>query len=117
MTSLKVFRQFNPKLIKKLPMKDVLFLAELNAKDLFSGDLKAQVQAKPTDAEAAGHFLDNKIEKDLINGSNDSFLCVLSVMEEYDKSLKVLATEIKEKLQDYDLPVVGGQLTSANVTG
>jgi len=80
-------------------MKDVLFLAELYAKDLLSGDVKAKVKAMPTSTEAADYFLDNSIEKDLINDNNDSFMQLLSVMEEYNESLKVLATEIRGKLK------------------
>jgi len=93
-----VFRQFNEKLVTLLPMKDVVFLAQLNTKGLFSGGLKAKVKSKPTAMEAADHFLDNKIEKDLINGNDNSFRQLLSVMEEFNESLKVLATEINGKL-------------------
>ena len=93
-----VFRQFNENLVKSLPMKDVVFIVRLNKKGLFSGDLKDKVKSKPTAMEAADHFLDNKIEKDLINGNDNSFRQLLTVMEEYDESLKVLATEINGKL-------------------
>ena len=99
MDPLEVFKQLNPILVTSLPMKDVVFLAKLNAKDLFSGGLKAQVKAISTATERADYFLDNKIENDLINGNNDSFLQLLSVMEDYNESLKVLAADIREKLK------------------
>jgi len=117
MEFLEVFKQFNAKLITSLPMKDVVFLAKLNAKDLFSGGLKAQVKAISTATERADYFLDNKIEKDLINSNNSSFLQLLSVMEEYNESLKMLATEIRGKLQIHILMGVNDQIESVSVTG
>ena len=116
MTSSEVFQQFNTKLVTSLPMNDVIFLAELNTKGLFSGGLKAKVKALSTATEAADYFLDNKIEKDLLNGNNDSFLQLLSVMEEYNESLKVLAVEIKGKLNVEYLPVVPRHMESTSVT-
>ena len=95
MNFLEAFKHFNRKLITSLPMKDVEFIAELNKKDLFSGGLEAKVKAIPNAVEAADYFLDNKIEQDLINGNKHSFLQLLSVMEEYNDSLKMLAFEIR----------------------
>jgi len=103
----KVFKEFNLKLVTSLPMKDVTFIAALNTEDLFSGDLKDKVKAMPTAPEAAACLLDHKIEKDLKIGNNKSFRQLLSVMEKYNESLKVLATEIKGKLPKGDsLPVI-----------
>jgi len=97
---LKTFKYFNEDLVTSLPMKDAVFFAKLNSKDLFSGDLKAKVKAKDTAPEAAAHFLDDKIEKDLRLGKNYSFLLLLSAMEEYDdKSLNQLATQINRQLK------------------
>ena len=112
-----VFQWYNRKLVTSLPMKDVVFVAELNTKGLFSGGLKADVKAKPTAPEAADYFLDNKIEKDLINGNDNSFQQLLSVMEEYNESLKVLATEIKEKLKANVPPVVSSHEQPTNGAG
>ena len=98
MDYLKVLKDFNVKLVTSLPMKDVVFLATLNQNGLFFGDLKAELKAKSTAPQAAGYFLDNKIEKDLINGNNNSFLQLLSAMEEYNSSLKTLVTEINQVL-------------------
>ncbi|XP_065894819.1 NACHT, LRR and PYD domains-containing protein 3-like isoform X2 [Dysidea avara] len=98
MEYLKVLKDFNVKLITSLPMKDVVFLATLNQKGLFSGNIKAELKAKSTSTEAADYFLDHKIEKDLANGNNDSFLQLLSAMEEYNTSLKPLVTEINQVL-------------------
>ena len=98
MDYLKVLKDFNVKLVTSLPMKDVVFLATLNQNGLFSGDLKAELKAKSTAPQAADYFLDNKIEKDLINGNNNSFLQLLSAMEEYNSSLKTLVTEINQVL-------------------
>ena len=109
-----MFKQFNYKLVTSLPMKDVVFLAMLTAKDFFSGDLKAKVKAMSTATEAADHFLDNKIGQDLISGNNNSFLQLLSIMEGYNESLKHLATEIRGKLK---LEILSIHEQPINVTG
>jgi len=117
MDSLKVFKNFNGKLVTSLPMKDVVFLAELNTKDLFSGDLKAQVKAMPTATEAADYFLDNKIENDLLNSNTNSFLQLLSVMEQYNEPLKQLATEIKGNIHVDVLPATSDNEQSTSMIG
>jgi len=98
--SIEVLKHFNEKLITCLPMKDVTFLAKLNSKGLFPGDLKAQVKSQPTSTEAADYFLDNKIMVDLKNDNDESLIQLLSAMEEFDISLKSIAEEIKKKLSE-----------------
>lgn len=100
MTVLDIFSEFNEKLLYSLPMKDVTFLAKLTSLHLFPGDLKAQVKAKSTSAEAADHFLENTIEKDLRSNNNESFMKLLSAMEEFSSQLRDLASNIKIKIRD-----------------
>jgi len=97
-SNLEVLKQYNENLITCLPMKDVTFLANLNSKGLFPGDLKAQVKSQVTSTEAADFLLDNKIAMDLKNGNDESFMLLLSAMEEFNVSLASIAKEIKEKL-------------------
>ena len=85
--SLEVLKQFNENLITSLPMKDVTFLAKLTSKGLFPGDLKAQVKSQPTSTEAADYLLDN-----------ESFMLLLSAMEEFNPSLQSIAKKMKTKL-------------------
>ena len=98
--SLAVFTHFNENLITSLPMKDVTFLAKLNSKGLFPGDLKAQVKSQSTSTEAADYLLDNKIAVDLKNGNDESFMQLLSAMEEYNSSVESTAKEIRRKLSE-----------------
>jgi len=112
--SLEVFKQFNEILIKSLPMKDVTFLAKLNSKDLFPGDLKAQVKSQPTSTEAADYLLDNKIAVDLKSGNDMSFMQLLSAMEEFNISI---ATEIKGKLSKEVSPTGGGEEQHSDTSG
>ena len=99
--SLEVLKQFNESLITSLSMKDVTFLAKLNSKGLFPGDLKAKVKSQSTSTEAADYLLDNKIMVDLKNGDDESFMLLLSAMEEFNPSLESIAKEIKAKLISY----------------
>jgi len=118
MDYLKVYGEFSKTLVTSLPMKDVVFLAEMNKTGLFSGDLKAEVKAMSTAKKAADYFLDNKIEQDLISGDNNSFLQLLSVMEEHSESLNRVATKIRRKLTVKEmLPVESDYKESTSVTG
>jgi len=98
--SLEVLKHFNENLITSLPMKDVTFLAKLNSKGLFPGDLKAQVKSQPTSTQAADYLLDNKVAVDLKNGNDESLIQLLSAMEEFNTSLQSLAKDIKRKLSE-----------------
>ena len=80
-------------------MKDVIFAASLV--QLLPGDLKDQVESKPTQAEAAACFLDNGITPALECGKNESFSVLLSVMELFGSiPLRMLAQEIKKEIQN-----------------
>jgi len=99
MDSSEIFNEFNVKLLTSLPMKDVIFIAHLNSKGLFHGNLKDEVREKNSAADAAEHFLHNTVEKDLKIGSNESFIKLLSAMTEFDSdAVKSLAEDIKYKL-------------------
>ena len=101
MTALDIYNQFNGKLVKKLPMNDAHFLAALTAEKLFSGDLRAEVDDKPTKAQKASHFLNNEIKPCLEDDDDvdiEPFLKLLGVMEKFSKNLGKLATRIRMQL-------------------
>jgi len=116
MNSLEVFNKFNEKLIISLPMKDVIFLAKLNSRGLFPGNLKDQVKEKSSSAVAADHFLDCSIKIDLKINKDGSFISLLSAMEEYSNQLKSLAKEIKQ-CWDKAIPLASGQGERIIATG
>ena len=101
MTPLDIYNQFNDKLVKKLPMNDAHFLAALTTENLFSGDLRAEVDAMSTKAKKASHFLNDAIKPCLeVNDDVDinPFLKLLGVMERFSESLRKLATKIRMQL-------------------
>jgi len=116
MTSLDVFNQYNEKLLS-LPMRDAIFLAKLTARGLLPGDLKDQVKEKSSTADAADYFLDNIIKKDLKNDEMGSFLKLLSAMEEFSPRLKILSTEIQNRLPDKgsSAPGIQGKYINAHL--
>ena len=97
-----MFKEFRIKLIKSLPMDDVFFLELLRRRDLFPGDLQAQVQAKDTIAAKTDWFLDHAIKPSLDVDVIKPLHELLTVMsdDEYVKSalLKELAAEIQQQL-------------------
>ena len=77
-------------LVEKLPLNDVKFRAKLCSAGLLPGNLKEEIQSKPTPAEKAEHFLDYGIKND-----TESFRKLLTIMEDCnDDHLKKLAEKI-----------------------
>ena len=95
----KIFDEFNPNLVRILPLKDPHFLAELTKQHLFSGDLKEEVMAESTQARAATKFLYAAIERSLDVDDREPFDRLLQVMEKFgDLTLNKLAQDIKQEL-------------------
>ena len=100
MDAKKIFKEYNPKLVHSLPLKDPHFIAELTRRNLFSGNLKEEVMAAPTQADAATSFLYKVIERSLDVDDTEPFDNLLLVMEEFDNlTLNKLAKEIKKILR------------------
>ena len=98
----KVYKDFNLKLLESLPMDDVVFLESLKHQNLFSGNLKEQVQAKATRKERAACFLDSAIERPLNIDIFEPLCKLLTVMTDEmhlkNDSLKQLAMKIEQEL-------------------
>ncbi|XP_065904547.1 basement membrane-specific heparan sulfate proteoglycan core protein-like isoform X10 [Dysidea avara] len=116
MSALKIYYEFNPKLVNSLPVKDPIFCAKLLQKGMFSGNVKAKMKAQPTDADAAEYFLDHVIQPPLDSGDTGPFEKLLTVMEQFNSQpLKKLASVIRQKLEDTSegdgASATGGELT------
>ena len=74
-----IIRKYFLDLVEHLPMNDVKFMARLYSAGLLPGNLKEEIQSKPTSAEKADHFLDYGIKND-----TDSFNKLLTIMEDYN---------------------------------
>ena len=98
MDAKKIFKEFNPKLVHSLPLKDPYFMAELTQQNLFYGNLKEEVMSAPTQAEAVASFLYKAVERSLDVDDKEPFDKLLLVMEEFNNlTLNKLAREIKQK--------------------
>ena len=94
-----MYRQFYAKLVQSLPLTDAHFRAALVSKQMFYGDLLAQVNAKGTNVEKSEHFLTNTIDSSLNVGLTNPFESLLQVMENFDSPiLKCLAKDINTSL-------------------
>ena len=99
----RVFDDFNPKLVRVLPLQDPYFLAALTKQHLFSGNLKEKVMAAPTEADATTKFLYAAIERSLNVNNREPFDRLLLVMEEFgDLTLSQLCEDIKKNLSVND---------------
>ena len=92
------YKEFNPQLVRSLPLKDANFIAELTKQDLFYGDLKETVAAESTQSAAAARFLYEAVERSLDIGNRDPFDKLLLVMEKFSSVLNKLVKEIKQKI-------------------
>lgn len=102
MSSMKeVYKEYYPKLVRVLPMNDVLFIAQLCARGLLPGNTKAVIQSRHTSAEKVQCFLDSCIEPAFFDDeSNDVFLDLLKIMENSDHVvLNSVAKEIEKNIQ------------------
>ena len=98
MTGRQVFNDYSPQLVSALPMKDPIFIARLAQRGRFFGNLKAEVIAKSTPAEAVAHFLEKAIECYLLCDDTEPLKRLLFVMEEFSEPLKRLSREISQSL-------------------
>ena len=97
----RIFNEFNPDLVRFLPLKDPYFVAELTKQDLFFGSLKGEVITAFSPADAATIFSYKAIEHPLDAGNKEPFDKLLLVMEKFtDPILNKLAKEIKQKWND-----------------
>ena len=101
-----IIRKYYVDLIKLLPMNDVIFIAELYSAGLLPGDLKAEVQFKPTGAHKADHFLQHGIKND-----TESFNKLLAIMEHHDSDhLRKLTDKIHREITSNNLYLNGSIL-------
>ena len=99
--STKVFQQFYPKLVKTLPINDVIFMAELYSRDLLPDDLKEHVESLVTSAKKASYFLDHVIKPSITIGDASRFDDLLNVMEDSEyQDVKELAKLIRDNIAD-----------------
>ena len=108
MTQKEAYEKYAENLMSCLPMNDTLFIAKLFKYKLLPGDTENQLQALPTQAAKALHFLNHVIKPGLDIDDTSSFDNLLSVMENCDYTVvEALACEIKSEL-DKDSDIEAG---------
>ena len=95
---LEVFQEYYPKLIRALPINDDDFIAELNAKNLLPGSLKADIESLPA-TKRASKFLDDVIKPSLEKNDCTKFHTLLSLLRG-DSTTKALANKIRHSLNE-----------------
>ena len=87
-------KKFYSQLVKMLPMDDAYFRSMLYSADLLPGNLKDEIQSKPTCADKAEHFLDKGVKNHATN-----FIKLLEVLEQsQNDNLIELAKQIRNKI-------------------
>ena len=97
---LEVFQEHYQKLMRALPMDDDYFIAELYAKNLLTGSLKADIESLST-TNRASKFLDDVIKPSIENNDCTKFHTLLQLMKKTDDStIKALADKIRKSLNE-----------------
>ena len=86
-------KKFYADLVETLPM-DACFRSKLYSADLLPGNLKDEIQSKPTRADKAEYFLDQGVKN---HGAN--FIKLLEVLEQSkNDNLTELAKQIRNEI-------------------
>ena len=72
-----VFTKYYQGIISYLPMRDVLFLAELEKYGLLPDHIRTALESLKTPEEMGSYVLDNVIKPELSKGSFEKFILVL----------------------------------------
>ena len=100
LTGKKIYDKFYPQLVSLLPMKDAVFTSNLVSLELLSCDLKATIESKETQKEAAECFLDRMIKPAVECGNNITFYLLIAIMENIgDLNMKNLTQTIRKETQ------------------
>ena len=90
-----LFDHYYQGLIHCLPMRNDLFLSQLQQYCLLSSDVSAALESLTTSAERASYFLDNGIKPSLKENNDSYFIKLLTVMKQ-SKHCNVV--ELAEKI-------------------
>ena len=94
-----VYTKYMEKLVRCLPMNDVLFIAKLSTENLLPGNTQSLIKSLPTSADKSSYFLSHVIKPSLDIDSTSSFDALLSVMEACEYAhVMTLATQIKDEI-------------------
>lgn len=94
-----VYESYTHKLVKILPMDDVIFTANLITKHLLPGNIQNHIASLPTPADKSLYFLSHVIKPSLDIDITSSFDDLLDIMESCEYAhIEVLAREIKAEI-------------------
>ena len=94
MSAAKARKMFGAELLK-MKMNDDGFVEALNAEDFFSGNTRAQMESKSTEAEKASYFLKTVIDLNV----DKYFIKLLNVMEKFDKDGDAAMHDLAQKIK------------------
>ena len=97
---LEVFQGHYPELMRALPMNDDYFIAELYAKNLLTGSLKADIESLPT-GNRASKLLDVAIKPSVEKNECTKLYTLLWIVKQNgDSTTKALADKIRNSLNE-----------------
>ena len=97
---IEVFQEHYPQLLRALPMNDDYFIAELYAKNLLTGSLKADIESLST-TNRASKLLDVAIKPSVEKNECTKLYTLLWIVKQNgDSTTKALADKIRNSLNE-----------------
>lgn len=101
MIRVNAYEKYLNKLVKCLPMNDVLFTTELSTHKLLPANISHQIDALPTPADKASYLLGHVIKPALDIDDTTNFDSLLSIMEHCGYAhVETLACNIKSEIDN-----------------
>ena len=104
---MKVFEDYKEKLVKVLPMKDVIFTTQLSSNKILPDNVDAHIKSSPllaTEPDKADYYLKNVIKKSLDIGGTEELNILITVMEKcgyrhVEKLAKGMKSDLDKELK------------------
>ena len=103
---MKVFEDYKEKLVRVLPMNDVIFTTQLSTYKILPDSVDAHIKSRslPTEPDKADYYLENVIKKSLDTDGTEEFEILITVMEKcgyrhVERLAKAMKSDLDKELK------------------
>ena len=97
---MEVYEKNSVKLVKALPMDDVIFTMQLSKNKILPASVDAHIKSLPTKSDKADYYLNNVIKSSLDIGEIEELETLITIMEKSGYShVEKLAKAMKSNLK------------------
>ena len=104
MAHMKVYEDYEAKLVRVLPMNDVTFITQLSHNKILPDNVEAHIKSLPTQSDKADYYLTKNIESSLDIGETEEFNNLITVMEKcgyphVERLAKAMKSDLDKELK------------------